>query len=131
MNQLVYILIVFINIHFISCTNNSKSEHLTITADQMLEAINESDIQLIDVRTIEEFEEGKIKNAQNICVSNNDFIDKAKKLNKNKPVYVYCKASKRSKKAVEILKDMGFKKIIELQGGIDEWIEVGLDTEKS
>jgi len=71
-----------------------------------------------------------LKNAQNICVTNNDFQEKVKKLDKNKPVYVYCEKGGRSANAAKILTEMGFKKVYDLQGGITNWEESGLETQK-
>ncbi|GEC71722.1 Rhodanese-related sulfurtransferase [Flavobacterium flevense] len=77
--------------------------------------------QIIDVRTPEEFAEGHIKNAANIDWQGDQFILNAEKLNKNKPVYVYCRSGKRSQKASEKLSELGFKEIYNLDGGYLQW----------
>jgi len=83
---------------------------------------NKSDsIQLVDVRTPEEYENGHIKNAININYYNSDFSSKINKLDKNKPIYVYCKSGYRSGKSAIILKNLGFKTIYDLKGGILNW----------
>lgn len=81
--------------------------------------------QVIDVRTPKEFKAGHIPNAVNMHVYDKDFEQRLDKLDKNKPVYVYCKVGGRSADAVEIMQKKGFKKITELEGGIDAWTEVG------
>ena len=96
----------------------------------MSEALKDSSIQLVDVRTGQEFLEGHLKNSHNICVTDDDFAEKAATLDKDKPVYVYCKKGGRSARAAEILKEMGFKKIYDLEGGIVLWEESGQETEK-
>ncbi len=73
--------------------------------------------QLIDVRTPEEYTEGKIENAQNIDFYANDFKSKIEALDKSKPVFVYCRSGGRSAKAANIFKEAGFKEIYDLQGG--------------
>jgi len=93
----------------------------------MLEAIEFESIQLIDVRTPEEFKEGSLKKSQNICITNEDFRDQAEKLDKSKPVYLYCKSGRRSAKAAEVLKQMGFKIIYEMPGGYEAWKEMGYE----
>ncbi|MEZ4900830.1 MAG: rhodanese-like domain-containing protein [Spirosomataceae bacterium] len=45
-----------------------------------------------------------------------DFKQQVEKLDKNKPVFVYCAAGGRSTKASQILKEAGFKTIYNLQG---------------
>jgi len=86
--------------------------------------------QLIDVRTPKEYNSGHIKNAANIHLYDKDFEQRIAKLDKNKTVYVYCKAGGRSSDAVEILKDKGFLHIVELDGGTDAWSEAGKPLEK-
>ncbi|MFL9830854.1 rhodanese-like domain-containing protein [Flavobacterium sp. ST-87] len=77
--------------------------------------------QIIDVRTPEEFTEGHIDTAQNINWLGDQFTQNAEKLNKDKPVYVYCRSGKRSLKASEKLAELGFKEIYNLDGGYLKW----------
>ncbi|MGM8361269.1 rhodanese-like domain-containing protein [Flavobacterium sp. ARAG 55.4] len=78
-------------------------------------------LQIIDVRTPEEFTEGHIDTAQNINWLGDQFTQNAEKLNKDKPVYVYCRSGKRSLKASEKLAELGFKEIYNLDGGYLKW----------
>ena len=82
-------------------------------------------IQLVDVRTPEEFEEGHLKGALLIDVSEDDFAESIESLDKEKPVYVYCRSGKRSSKAAGIMKEKGFKQVFNLDGGIEGWEEAG------
>lgn len=86
--------------------------------------------QIIDVRTPKEFTAGHIAGAVNLHVYDKDFEQRLDKLDKKKPVYVYCKVGGRSAEAVETLKKKGFITIIELQGGIDAWLEAGKPVKK-
>ena len=113
-----------------SCTETKAGEIEQITVEQMTEALEDTSIQLIDVRTGQEYLTGHLKNSHNICVTDDDFEEKAASLDRDKPVYVYCKKGGRSARAAEILKEMGFKKIYDLEGGIVLWEESGQDTEK-
>ena len=85
--------------------------------------------QLVDVRTPEEYGASHLRDAQNICVTEADFEEKVKGLDKSKPIYVYCKKGGRSAKAAQILAEMGFTEIYDLQGGITAWDEKGLETD--
>lgn len=116
---------------FGSCQEKETKQVQKITAEQLLDALENKDVQLIDVRTEGEFKEGSIYNAQNICVTTNGFEQKVKNFDKNKPVYLYCKSGIRSAKAAEILKEMGFKEIYDMSGGFDEWSKKELDYKKS
>lgn len=77
--------------------------------------------QILDVRTPEEFAGGHIDNATNIDWQGENFVKSIEKLDKNKPVYVYCRSGKRSLKASEKLEELGFKKIYNLDGGYLKW----------
>ena len=75
--------------------------------------------QLIDVRTLEEFNTNHLKKAQHIGVASANFKQKVSKLDKSQPVYVYCKKGGRSSNAAQKMKDMGFKNVYDLDGGIE------------
>lgn len=113
-----------------SCVESKAGEIEQITVEQMSEALKDSSIQLVDVRTSGEYLEGHLKNSHNICVTDDDFEEQVASLDKDKPVYVYCKKGGRSAQAAEKLKEMGFKKIYDLEGGIVLWEESGMKTEK-
>ncbi len=88
------------------------------------------DIQLVDVRTSKEYADGYIKNAVNINFYDDDFIVQMSKLDKNKELYIYCRSGGRSGKAAKKLKEAGFTKVYDLQGGIMNWNAKGLETVK-
>ncbi|MDC8004432.1 rhodanese-like domain-containing protein [Aureisphaera galaxeae] len=112
-----------------SCKQANDREIEMVSAMKVYEAVyGEENLQLVDVRTKDEFDVSHLKNAQNICVTSPDFKEKVASLDKEKPVYVYCKKGGRSAKAASILKDMGFTKVYDLQGGITSWQEEGLET---
>ena len=93
-------------------------------------ALNEKlgDIQLIDVRTTNEFNRGHIKNAVNINYYDGNFYEQMSKLDKNKELYIYCRSGNRSGRAAAKLKEQGFTKIYDLQGGILNWTRNSLET---
>lgn len=85
-------------------------------------SIMADDIQLIDVRTPEEFEAGHIPKAININVLNpEDFQSQVECLDPEKPVYLYCKLGGRSKRAAKELEQMGFTQLYDLRGGYLLW----------
>ena len=77
---------------------------------------------ILDVRTVEEYEEISIPNAilANI-LEPNEFIDVVEKLEKKTKIFVYCRSGIRSQKACNILDQLGFKETYNLNGGILEW----------
>jgi rhodanese-related sulfurtransferase len=80
---------------------------------------------LLDVRTDQEFAEGHMKGAVQIDYSKPDFKNKIAELDKETPVYVYCRSGARSGGAAKIMKDMGFKEVYNLEGGILAWQRAG------
>ncbi len=93
--------------------------------------ISESNVQLLDVRTAGEFNEGHISNALNIDIKQEDFDKKLDMLYKDVPVYVYCRSGARSGDAAERLTKQGFKEVITLKGGTDQWTKNGLPLVES
>jgi len=104
-----------------SCNSqqNNNIERLEVTSFK--EYIENKEVQLIDVRTPEEYEQGAIKNAKLINFFGENFKSEVSKLNKKKPVYLYCKGGGRSKKASKVLADLGFTKVYDLKGGYMAW----------
>lgn len=81
------------------------------------------DVQLIDVRTPMEYKLGYIGDAINFDINNQEqFLEQITLLDKEKPVYLYCKMGGRSNRAAELMKDKGFKKIYDYSGGYQDWI---------
>ena len=98
----------------------------TVTPDEFEQTIAEPDVQLIDVRTPEEYEQGHIVGAMNIDWKSDSFVDDATSmLDKSKTVAVYCKVGHRSHEAGDKLYKMGYKHIVELQGGLEAWKAAG------
>jgi L-ascorbate metabolism protein UlaG (beta-lactamase superfamily)/rhodanese-related sulfurtransferase len=82
-------------------------------------------VVLLDVRTIEEFEEGHIEGALNIDVKKSDFMEKVKQiLAKDRTIAVYCRSGRRSASAAADLGAEGYK-VVNLLGGIMAWKETG------
>jgi len=129
MKKIVLVSVIALGLLLQSCNTRSKDVEM-VSALQVYEAVyGEDSLQLIDVRTPEEYNVSHLKTAQNICISHPDFEAKVKKLDKNKPVYVYCKSGGRSAKASKKLKELGFTKVYDLQGGITSWEKEGLEIQ--
>ena len=81
--------------------------------------------QLIDVRTPQEFEKYRIRSAKNIDFRSPNFRKEIEKLDKGKPVLIYCLSGNRSKSASEVFEEAGFEVIYDLEGGINAWSKAG------
>lgn len=87
-----------------------------------------SGVQILDVRTAEEFAEGHLRNAVNIDVKQSSFKDEAlKRLDRNRRVAVYCRSGRRSVTAANILVQNGFQ-VTNLLGGILAWQKAGKEV---
>lgn len=119
------IALLFAMIAFVACQKNENLANQEIIevlqAKEFAAHIENKDVQLIDVRMKSEFEQGHIKGAKHHHIYDKDFAEQVSYLDKDKPVYVYCKAGSRSEEAALELKKMGFTKIYDLKGGISSW----------
>lgn len=92
----------------------------TVDVNTFEEALS-AEVQLLDVRTIEEFNQGHLKGAMLASWNEKEeFARRVGALDKEKPVYVYCLSGGRSAAAAEFLEERGFK-VTELKGGINAW----------
>ena len=85
---------------------------------------------ILDVRTPNEINQGIIKSAKTIDFYDPEFKAKLDKLDKSKPVLIYCRSGRRSAIAMSTMRELGFNEVYNLQGGIIEWSAAGLAIEK-
>lgn len=100
-----------------------QSDAITILdRDAFKSAIATPGVQLIDVRTANEYSSGHIAKAQNIdYFKTSEFTTKVNKLDKDTPVYLYCRSGNRSQRAAAKLDSLGFKIIFDLEDGYNNW----------
>lgn len=94
----------------------------TITPEKAALLIKKKNVTVLDVRTESEIKEGFIPKSLNIDVLQEDrFREEIKKLNKKSKYIIYCRSGKRSLTAATIMKNQGFKNVINMEGGILNW----------
>jgi len=101
-------------------SKNSKFEALTAKEYRKIIIETESP-QIIDVRTPQEFNSNSITGAVNINIYDSNFDAKIQELDKDRPVFLYCRSGSRSNKASNKLAEMGFTEVYDLKGGITSW----------
>ena len=79
---------------------------------------------LLDVRTIEEYNDGHIPGAINIANESIRTDEIAELPDKEQRIYVYCRSGNRSKQAAKKLVKLGYTNIIEIGGIMDYHGEV-------
>ena len=109
----------------ISCSNSSSSSsssqqqtntaasYNNLTVDEVITLWkSNTNIILIDVRTPDEIKEtGTIENASNIDFKAADFKEKVSALDKSKEYLLFCRTGNRSGQASQIMADLGFTNI--------------------
>jgi rhodanese-related sulfurtransferase len=81
------------------------------------------DVQLIDVRTTEEYADGHLANAKLIPLQ--ELGRRLGEIDKKKPVLLYCRTGHRSGNALKLLVDKGYTEAKHLEGGIKAWQAAG------
>ncbi len=117
------LLIAIFSLALFSCkkAEDSSSVIELITVEDMDSLLEMGKVQLVDVRTPDEYAEGHIEGALNINFNDDNFKDLISKVDKSKPVAVYCGRGGRSGKCSAYMKKAGFTKVYDLDGGITEW----------
>ena len=107
-----------------------KGDFKSLSVKDFATCILDENVQRLDVRTVAEYSEGHIPGAININVLDESFATMADStLQKDKPVALYCRSGKRSKKAAAILGNKGYK-VFDLDKGFNAWEEAGEKAEK-
>lgn len=126
------VFIMMISLTWTSCTSEKqkRNDQTIVQVDNATfqKLITEGDGILIDVRTEEEIANGVIDNPLKIDFSSSDFSEQLDQLPKDSEIYIYCAVGGRSGKAAEILKDKGYSKIYNLEGGYEQWKKEGFPT---
>jgi rhodanese-related sulfurtransferase len=104
----------------LGCRAESRG-FISVGEAEFAKAIEAEGVQIVDARTAGEYASGHIVGAINIDVNGEDFDTKTAKLDKERPIAVYCRSGRRSKIAAERIAALGFKHITELDGGILSW----------
>jgi rhodanese-related sulfurtransferase len=112
-----------------SCSQNAQTQNVLDAekTENMLKS--DGSVQLVDVRTPSEWQQtGVIEGAKRINFNGADFQEQIALLDKNKPVIVYCAAGGRSPKAASMMIKMGFNKVYNYSGGMNDWKAKGKKT---
>ena len=103
---------------------NKRSLNGQINPKKWNKIISDENTTLIDARKPFEYEVGSFKNSINPKINNfREFPKFLKKLNKNKPVAMFCTGGIRCEKASVFLEKRGFKNVYQLKGGILNYLK--------
>ena len=83
---------------------------------------NSENSKILDVRSLEGFESGFIKVSINLYIyESHSFLEGVKNFSKSDFIHIYCRSGSRSFQACEIMKQMGYLNVYNLEGGILDW----------
>lgn len=113
----------------LSCGQQGAVAQKVLQANEFAAMLaQDQSVQLVDVRTPEEYAAGHLQGARLMDIYDTSFAQQIGKLDKSKPVMVYCAAGTRSAAAARQMQKMGFRQVYDLDGGINAWRSAGKPT---
>ncbi len=111
-------------------TGEASPERLrAITPQEALELVQRNkenpNFVILDVRTPEEFKSGYIEGAINIDYYGPGFPVEIGKLDRTKTYLVYCRTGNRTDSTFAVMKELQFKEVYPVEGGITAWRAAG------
>jgi len=115
------------------CEDESVNESISESPSVIFESIPPSDFAnlldedfvLNDIRTPQEFNSVHIKGAQDLDFYAGTFESELDALDKNENYLIYCRSGSRTSKTLDMMEDLGFREVYDLQGGINTWKSSG------
>jgi adenylyltransferase/sulfurtransferase len=93
-----------------------------ITALELKQRLDRGDsLKIVDVREPNEYQINRLPGSQLIPLG--DIPKRYAELNKSDEIVVQCKSGARSAKAADFLRSVGFTRVLNLKGGILDWID--------
>ncbi len=116
--------------------NEAMAEVKTYSVPQALAKLNDTKVQIVDIRDIRELAEGTVVGAYHAPRGMLEFwVDPASPYHKplfadeSKEFILFCGAGWRSALATKALQDMGMTNVAHIDGGYAEWLKQGAPTE--
>ena len=100
--------------------NEKKAEYKKITSDEAKNIMLTEKAIVVDVRSLEEYNEGHIPNAISVPLETIENEAETKLKNKDDLILVYCRSGRRSREAALRLIEKGYTNVIDF-GGIQDW----------
>lgn len=97
----------------------SRKGYIDVTIKEAEILIEQGEVVIIDVRTLEEYQQEHIPNAKLYPLEN---IERwARRLNPSKKYLLVCNSARRTAIAAEFLAAHGFRNMYNMLGGMNEW----------
>lgn len=103
-------------------TQQAETDYRVLSVADYKKEMQDDNVLIVDVRTPQEYGSGHIEGAINVNVLDSNFPTEVKaKVDAGKQVMIYCRSGKRSARAANIMKDLGYPVIYDLKGGYLAW----------
>lgn len=113
-------ILVIIAVAAIGCSSQSESKHMTISVQEAKQLIDKGAVEIIDVRTEEEFQTGHIPGAK--LLSLQELEQRLEELDREQPYLLVCRSGNRSSQAQNLLRNNGFNETYNMDKGMNDWI---------
>jgi adenylyltransferase/sulfurtransferase len=101
---------------------NSANSATEITSVELKQRLDRGEkVKIVDVREPNEYQINRIPGSELIPLG--DVPKRVNELNPDEEIVVHCKSGVRSAKAADFLRSVGFKKVLNLKGGVLDWID--------
>jgi len=95
------------------------ADYHCINVKEAIQIMMLEDPVVFDVRSAAAFQDGSIENA--IHLDNANLFEYLNKIDRSRPVIMYCQMGKSSKEAANIFSQHGFQRVYSLDGGYSGW----------
>jgi rhodanese-related sulfurtransferase len=119
------IAILGVSVFFLTGCGSSSESTTNQGVAEFAKTVSDSSVVVLDVRTPAEFMSGHLANAINIDIEGMQFKSEVAKLDKSKTYAVYCRSGRRSAIATDEMSKLGFKTLLNLEGGTGAWSAAG------
>jgi len=107
----------------------AESKITEIAPDAAKAEMDKGNVVILDCREPDEYKAGHIPGAVNIPLGQMEFKIEEKFPDRNTRIIMYCKSGVRSSLACCRIDPMGYKNVVNLQGGWEAWLEAGYPVE--
>ena len=122
---LIVIIQAAIAVLFLTASLTAKGVR-EISQEELLSYIaSNKPVTILDVRTVKEFNQGHIRNAINIPLSDLMFGMKRLGADKTRELIIYCRSGRRAAVAIKFLSRYHFTNIRGLRGHLNAWVRNG------
>lgn len=110
-----------------ACAGTQATASTLVDADNAEQLIvTDPDLVVLDIRTSEEVSAGAIHGARVVDFYSPTFQSDIGEFDRDAAYLIYCRSGNRSAQASQLMENLGFTEVYELDGGILAWANAGL-----